>query len=63
MNLATRCLSCGTVFRVGEEQLLASDGWVRCGRCNSVFNAAEVLFDTDTGAGLPERRRLRCGRS
>lgn len=52
MNLATRCLSCGTVFRVGEEQLLASDGWVRCGRCNSVFNAAEVLFDTDTGAPM-----------
>ena len=52
MNLATRCLSCGTVFRVGEEQLLASDGWVRCGRCNSVFNAAEVLFDIDTGAPM-----------
>jgi predicted Zn finger-like uncharacterized protein len=52
MNLATRCLSCGTVFRVGEEQLLASDGWVRCGRCNGVFNAAEVLFDIDTGAPM-----------
>jgi len=52
MNLATRCLSCGTVFRVGESQLLASDGWVRCGRCNGVFNAAEVLFDIDTGAPI-----------
>jgi predicted Zn finger-like uncharacterized protein len=52
MNLATRCLSCGTVFRVGEEQLLASEGWVRCGRCNGVFNAAEVLFDIDTGAPM-----------
>lgn len=52
MNLATRCLSCGTVFRVGEEQLQASDGWVRCGRCNGVFNAAEVLFDIDTGAPM-----------
>lgn len=49
MNLATRCLSCGTVFRVGQDQLLASDGWVRCGRCNGVFNAAEVLFDIDSG--------------
>lgn len=52
MNLATRCLSCGTVFRVAESQLMASDGWVRCGRCNSVFNAAEVLFDIDTGAPM-----------
>ena len=52
MNLATRCLSCGTVFRLSESQLLASDGWVRCGRCNSVFNAAEVLFDIDTGAPM-----------
>jgi predicted Zn finger-like uncharacterized protein len=52
MNLATRCLSCGTVFRVGEEQLQASDGWVRCGRCNGVFDAAEVLFDIDTGAPM-----------
>lgn len=52
MNLATRCLPCGTVFRVAESQLLASDGWVRCGRCNSVFNAAEVLFDIDTGTPM-----------
>ena len=52
MNLATRCLSCGTVFRVAEAQLLASDGWVRCGRCNGVFNAAEVLFDIDSGAPM-----------
>lgn len=52
MNLATRCLSCGTVFRVGQAQLLASEGWVRCGRCDGVFNAAEVLFDIDSGAPM-----------
>ena len=52
LNLATRCLSCGTVFRVAEDQLLASDGWVRCGRCNGVFNATEVLFDVDTGTPM-----------
>ena len=50
MNLATRCPSCGTVFRVVQDQLRVSEGWVRCGRCNSVFNAAEVLFDVDNGA-------------
>jgi predicted Zn finger-like uncharacterized protein len=52
MNLATRCLQCGTVFRVAEEQLLSSEGWVRCGRCNGVFNATEVLFDIDTNAPM-----------
>lgn len=50
MNLATRCPSCGTVFRVVPDQLRVSDGWVRCGRCNGVFDAAEVLFDIDSGA-------------
>lgn len=53
MNLATRCPSCGTVFRVVQDQLRVSEGWVRCGRCNSVFNAAEVLFDVDDGAQAP----------
>jgi predicted Zn finger-like uncharacterized protein len=52
MNLATRCPSCATVFRVAHEQLRVSEGWVRCGRCNGVFNAAEVLFDIDTGTSV-----------
>ena len=45
MSLATRCSSCGTVFRVVQDQLRISEGWVRCGRCNAVFNALEGLFD------------------
>ena len=45
MSLATRCASCGTVFRVVQDQLKVSEGWVRCGRCDSVFNALEGLFD------------------
>ena len=49
MSLATRCPSCGTVFRVVHDQLRISEGWVRCGRCNAVFDAAEVLFDIDQG--------------
>lgn len=52
MSLATRCPSCGTVFRVVQDQLRVSEGWVRCGRCNGVFNAAEVLFDIDSGAPM-----------
>lgn len=50
MSLAARCATCGTVFRVVQDQLRVSEGWVRCGRCNEVFNAAEVLFDIDTGS-------------
>ena len=45
MSLATRCTSCGTAFRVVQDQLKVSEGWVRCGRCNAVFSALEGLFD------------------
>lgn len=45
MSLATRCTACHTVFRVVQDQLKVSEGWVRCGRCNEVFNALEGLFD------------------
>ena len=48
MNLATRCSACGTIFRVVEDQLKVSEGWVRCGRCDDVFNAVEALFDLDS---------------
>jgi predicted Zn finger-like uncharacterized protein len=53
MTLATRCPGCGTSFRVVHDQLKASEGWVRCGRCNEVFNAIEALFETDTAQPLP----------
>lgn len=47
MSLATRCAACGTVFRVVQDQLKVSEGWVRCGRCSEVFNALEGLFDLE----------------
>lgn len=47
MSLATRCTHCGTIFKVVQDQLKVSDGWVRCGRCNEVFNALPALFDLD----------------
>jgi predicted Zn finger-like uncharacterized protein len=49
MSLATRCTECGTVFRVVQDQLKVSEGWVRCGRCSAVFNALENLCDIDSG--------------
>lgn len=47
MSLATRCPACQTTFRVVQDQLKVSEGWVRCGRCNEVFNALEGLFDLE----------------
>jgi predicted Zn finger-like uncharacterized protein len=51
VSLATRCTACGTVFRVVQDQLKASEGWVRCGRCSEVFNALEGLFDLEGASG------------
>ena len=47
MSLATRCTACGTIFRVVQDQLKVSEGWVRCGRCDAVFSAMEGLFDLE----------------
>jgi predicted Zn finger-like uncharacterized protein len=54
--LAARCTACSTVFRVVPDQLRVSEGWVRCGRCAQVFNAADNLIDLDTG--VPRRLDL-----
>jgi predicted Zn finger-like uncharacterized protein len=48
VSLAARCPACGTVFRVVQDQLRVSEGWVRCGRCAEVFNAIEGLVDVET---------------
>lgn len=49
-NWATRCNACGTSFRISEEQLKISDGFVRCGRCDAVFDARGSLFDLDAAS-------------
>lgn len=35
----THCPDCATAFKVTPEQLKLASGWVRCGRCNAVFEA------------------------
>lgn len=50
MSLATRCPHCNTIFKVVQDQLKVSEGWVRCGRCTQVFNALEGLFDMEREA-------------
>ncbi len=41
------------MFRVVQDQLKVSEGWVRCGRCEAVFNAQENLFDLEHGTPPP----------
>jgi predicted Zn finger-like uncharacterized protein len=53
VSLATRCPACGTVFRVVRDQLKVSEGWVRCGRCSEVFNAAPRLFELEPDGARP----------
>lgn len=43
MSLITRCPACTTIFKVVPDQLRVSDGWVRCGQCDEVFDANTQL--------------------
>jgi predicted Zn finger-like uncharacterized protein len=56
MSLATRCPACGTIFRVVQDQLKVSEGWVRCGQCQEVFHGIEALFDLDNDPVVAARR-------
>jgi predicted Zn finger-like uncharacterized protein len=47
MNLKTRCPACDTVFKIVPDQLKVSKGWVRCGRCAEVFDAAAHAASAD----------------
>jgi predicted Zn finger-like uncharacterized protein len=43
MSMITGCPACGTMFKVVPDQLKISEGWVRCGHCSEVFDAAAHL--------------------
>lgn len=47
--MLTRCPACQTTFKVTPEQLKLRAGKVRCGKCQSVFNALDSLADAPTG--------------
>ena len=49
MSLITRCTACGTSFKVVPDQLKIGDGWVRCGQCNTVFDASAQLQELPVG--------------
>ncbi len=44
MSLITRCPVCETLFRVVPDQLRISEGWVRCGQCDEIFDASLHLL-------------------
>lgn len=54
MSQITRCPACGTTFKVVADQLRISDGWVRCGQCKEVFDAAAHLVRAASHDLLPE---------
>jgi len=52
MSATTQCPTCKTRFKVTQEQIDAHQGLVRCGRCQSVFNATEYLEDNLSSSQL-----------
>lgn len=54
MRLITRCPQCETSFRVIPDQLKLAQGWVRCGRCTRVFEAAGQVFEFNETPANPE---------
>jgi predicted Zn finger-like uncharacterized protein len=57
MSLTTRCPACQTLFKLVPDQLRISEGWVRCGQCNEVFDASLQLLSPEAianpGANKP----------
>ena len=55
----TQCPNCHTYFRIGPEHLKAAGGKVRCGQCDTVFNALDTLTDElpETLQAEPEAAR------
>lgn len=50
MSLITRCPACRTMFKVVPDQLRISEGWVRCGKCEEIFNASSHLVQAEAQA-------------
>jgi predicted Zn finger-like uncharacterized protein len=55
VSMMTRCPTCSTAFRVTEQQLRARDGRVRCGRCDTLFDAMATL-STDPATRPPREK-------
>lgn len=55
-KLVTRCPACRTAFRLVADQLRLRQGLVRCGQCDTVFDAREHLIEVPAApaTGKPE---------
>jgi len=53
MTDITQCPKCGTHFKITEAQRNAHQGKVRCGKCQTVFNAAGNLYTPPQQLALP----------
>jgi predicted Zn finger-like uncharacterized protein len=56
MSLITRCPACTTIFKVVPDQLRVSEGWVRCGQCDEVFDAnahLQTVLPTEVAEQVP----------
>jgi predicted Zn finger-like uncharacterized protein len=53
MTDITQCPQCGTHFKITQAQRDAHQGLVRCGRCQTVFNAVENLYTPPQQLDLP----------
>lgn len=52
-KLVTRCPACRTAFRLVADQLRLRQGLVRCGQCDTVFDAREHLIEVPVAASAP----------
>lgn len=59
MALVTRCPKCSTMFRVVPDQLRISAGWVRCGHCGEVFDAAQHMLPRNSEVAALEEMHTR----
>lgn len=57
--MLTQCPSCHTTFRVTSEILRVADGQVRCGRCQTQFDALERLIEESDAGEIQSGRYLR----
>lgn len=57
--MLTQCPSCQTTFRVTSEILRVAHGQVRCGRCQTQFDALERLIEENDDGGIEGGRYMR----
>jgi len=55
MNRITRCPSCTTVYQLGDAQLQAAKGWLRCGVCSHVFDSTGLVLRWTPALAEPSR--------